>query len=507
MARFIVRGGTVYDGTGAPPKKADILIEEDRITAVCPDLSVEESVVIDAEGLVVTPGFVDIHRHHDLAIFRDADFGQVELAQGITSIIGGNCGLAPVPLDPKKDADFFTYLEPVTGKLPGDNALKTHSYAEYSASLEKMPLSLNTGFLAGMGAVRYAVKGFDAAPYTEKEQQQAAELIAQAMDAGAYGVSLGIMYKPECYTAPREYDALIKPAAERGGILCTHIRGEGNSLVESVQEVIVLAARTGIRLNISQCKATGVHNWQKKLFEAIDCIEAARAKGQIVTADFYPYDGGSTTLLSLLPPPLIEEPPAYFETAAGREALRREIYHEHPGWDNMALSIGWQRILLSSVENADFARDQGHPFDEIASRHGYSDPADLMAELIATEGGNVGIVVLSMDWKDVQTVARLPYTALISDSLYAGGGSPHPRLYGAFPRMLRLIVQEEHLMPYEQAIAKMTALPAACMGLWDHGVLQPGKKADLWCLIHSGLRIPPVMVIPSSRRLGGIWPL
>ena len=479
MARFIIRGGTVYDGTGAPPKRADILIEDDRISAMGSNLSMENVEKIDAEGYAVVPGFVDIHRHHDLAIFRDADFGKIELAQGITSIIGGNCGLAPVPLDPQKDAEFFSYLEPVTGKFPDDSLLKTRNYEEYSAALEKLHLPLNTGFLAGMGAVRYAVKGFNANPYTAKEQQQATELIGQAMDAGAYGISLGIMYRPECYTASHEYDALIKPVAERNGILCTHIRGEGNSLVESVQEVIQLAERTGVRLNISHFKATGIHNWQKKIFEAIDCIEAARAKGQIVTADFYPYDGGSTTLLSLLPPTLIEKQPAYFESAVGREELRREIYREHPGWDNMVLSIGWHRILLSSVENADFVQDQGKPFDEIAAHHGYSEPADLMAELLATEGGNVGIVVLSMDWKDVQTVAKLPYTALISDSLYAGGNSPHPRLYGAFPRMLRLMALEKRLMPYEQAISKMTALPAARMEIRDRGVLQPGKKADV----------------------------
>jgi len=502
MNSFVVCGGTLYDGTGAAPRNADLLVRDGRIERIGQNLAAEGLPVVDAAGCAVTPGFVDIHRHHDLALFRDPDFGRAELAQGITTAFCGNCGLAPVPLDSVKDADFFTYLEPVTGRLPTGSALKTRTYASYAESLRRTGLPLNTGFLAGMGAVRYAVKGFSPTPFTEEERQQAVQLIGQAMDAGAYGISLGIMYRPECYTTAQEYDALIRPAAQRGGILCTHIRGEGDSLVESVREVIGIAARTGIRLNISHFKATGISNWRDKIFRAIECIETARAAGQPVTADFYPYDGGSTTLLSLLPPVLMEQAPAWFGTDAGRQALRREIYREQPGWDNMALSIGWERILLSSVARSDLAADQGSPFDRIAEKHGYEDPADLMADLIATEGGNVGIIVLSMDWQDVQTVARLPYTVLISDSLYAGGGSPHPRLYGSFPRMLRLLVEEQKLLPMEQAVAKMTGLPAARMGLWDRGLLQAGQKADLLVFNPAQFRDTASYAAPKQQAEG-----
>ena len=470
MDEFVVRGGLVYDGTGAPPAQADVWVRDGEIMAVGVDAGGSDIPAVDASGCVVTPGFVDIHRHCDAAPLRDADFGRVELAQGITCALAGNCGLAPVPLDVSRHGEFYEYIEPVVGKVPPHVCY--NSYAGYVRALEQTELPLHLGFLAGIGAVRCAVKGFSAQPFTKRELEQAVALVDQAMEAGACGASLGIMYRPECYTAPSEYNALLRPVALRDGLLCTHIRGEGDSLVESVREVIGIARRAGVRLNISHFKATGVHNWRDKIFRAVECIEAARAQGQDVTADFYPYDGGSTTLLSLLPPTLAEYPPPFFAGHEGAARLREELYREHPGWDNMVTSIGWERILISSVEGAEYARYQGENFVRAAQMHGCGDPADLMAELIARAGGKVGIIVLSMAWEDVQAVARLPYTALISDALYGGGGNPHPRLYGAFPRMLRKLVREEGVLSFEQAVYKMTAMPAQRAHLSGRGVLR-----------------------------------
>lgn len=485
---FLLRGGTVYDGSGAPPQTADVRVRGGRIEQIGAGLPAQGLPELDAAGCAVTPGFVDIHRHHDIAVMREEDFGRIELAQGITTAVAGNCGLAPVPLDRARHAPFFAYIEPVVGRMTGAaREMDTASYAGYARTLERIDLPLNMGFLAGMGAVRYAVKGFDSSPFTPRETERAAALVDEALDAGAHGMSLGVMYRPECHTSAEECDALVRPVARRDGLLCTHIRGEGDSLVESVQEVIGIARRTGVRLNISHFKATGVRNWRKKIFEAIECIENARAAGVEVTADFYPYDGGSTTLLSLLPPSLQEQPREYFGTEAGRAALRREVGREHPGWDNMALSIGWERILLSAA-GGEFAADQGLDFARAAVRRGCADPAEYAARLLAAEGSAAGIIVLSMDWRDVQTVARLPYTAIISDSLYSGAGSPHPRLFGAFPRALRLLVREEKLLTMEQAVAKMTSLPAGRMRLAGRGRLCAGAAADILVFDPNALR-------------------
>lgn len=480
MERICLKGGLVYDGTGRPPVRADVLVEDGRIAAIAPKLGDEQARCIDVEGCAVTPGFVDMHRHCDIAPLRDAGFGALELAQGITTTVVGNCGLAPVPFIPNPaGVAFADSIEPVIGPMP--RSLGFVRYADYTAALQKKPLPLNMGFLAAAGAVRCAVKGFSPAPLTARERTQTAAYVEEAMQAGARGVSLGIMYRPECYTSPEEYDALLAPAARRGGILCTHIRGEGDSLVASVQEVIGIAARAGMALNISHFKATGVQNWGSQILRAISCIEEARAKGQPVTADFYPYEGGSTTLLSLLPPSLLERYPDLraFESSAAREALRSALQQDHPGWDNMARSIGWERIRISSAALPHNRRYEGKSLARLAEEEKAAHPADVVARLLAEEGGKTGVIVMSMAWADVCTVAKLPYTALISDALYGGGSSPHPRLYGAFPRFLHQLVLQDQLMPLEKAVAKMTDFPARRMGFTERGRLAPGMIADV----------------------------
>lgn len=503
MDEFAVRGGLVYDGTGAPPVKTDVFVRGGIIVGMGPGAGGPDVPVVDAAGQVVTPGFVDLHRHCDTAPLRDAAFGRTELAQGITTAVAGNCGLSPVPLDAARHRAFYDYIEPVVG--PAAPGASCAGYAAYVRALEQAQLPLNLGFLAGIGAVRYAVQGFSEAPLTERALAEGAALVDGALRAGACGASLGIMYRPECYTRPREYEALLRPVALGDGLLCAHIRGEGDSLVPSVQEAIGLARRAGVRLNISHFKATGIRNWHDKIFRAIECIEAARAGGQEVTADFYPYDGGSTTLLSLLPPALAACAPEFFATPAGAAKLRDELYRDHSGWDNMVTSIGWERILISSVSAAPYARYQGENFAEAARRHGCGDPADLMAELLAQTGGKVGVIVLSMAWEDVQTVARLPYTALISDALYGGGENPHPRLYGAFPRMLRKLVREEGVLSFAQAVHKMTGMPAARAHLPGRGVLQPGAAADLLVFRPEAFRDTASYAAPKQDAVGLSW--
>ncbi len=500
MEEFAVRGGLVYDGTGAPPEKTDVWVRGGVIAGLGPGAGGPNVPAVDAAGQVVTPGFVDLHRHCDVAPLRDEAFGQTELAQGITTAVAGNCGLAPVPLDAARHGAFYDYIEPVVGPVPP--GAPCGSYAAYARALETAALPLNLGFLAGIGAVRYTVQGFSEAPLAGAALARAAALVDEAMQAGACGASLGLMYRPECYTRPQEYDALLRPVALRDGLLCTHIRGEGDSLVPSVREVVDIARRAGVRLNISHFKATGIHNWRDQIFRAIDCIETARAQGQEVTADLYPYDGGSTTLLSLLPPTLAACAPEFFSTPAGAARLREELSRSHPGWDNMAASIGWDRILISSVSAAPYARYQGMDFAAAAALHGSADPADLMAELLAGTGGKVGVIVLSMAWEDVQAVARLPYTAFISDALYGGGENPHPRLYGAFPRVLRKLVAEEGVLSFAQAVHKMTGMPAARAHLPGRGVLRPGAAADLLVFRPGAFRDTAAYAAPKQDAVG-----
>jgi N-acyl-D-aspartate/D-glutamate deacylase len=328
--------------------------------------------------------------------------------------------------------------------------------------------------------VKVNAKGFAKTPFTSDEMKTACRLFHEAMDAGALGLSFGIMYQPEFYSSIDELSAMAKAAREAGGrILCTHIRGEGDSLVESVKEMIEVAGRAEIPLNISHFKATGKKNWKSLIFKAIEAIENARAKGQAVTADFYPYAGGSTTVMSLIPPDILEETPALLaaklHTKAGKEALRKSIYEEHfdtngVHWDNMVKSIGWERVLLC---------ENGKSLQQIAEEEHYEDPADLLADLVVKEEGRTTIIVLSMDSSDVDAIARLPWTALISDALYGGGRSPHPRLNGAFPHFLSDFVEKRHVLDMQTAINKMTAMPASRFGLKGKGRLEKGADADI----------------------------
>ncbi|HML46581.1 MAG TPA: amidohydrolase family protein [Clostridia bacterium] len=499
----LICGGMVYDGSGCEPARADVLVSGGVIKAVGPGLDSQdvEAQRIDAAGMAVTPAFIDMHRHCDAAPFRDAQFGHLELAQGIATTVVGNCGLAPVPLRSMDEKTSRAFLAPVTGEIPHMDAFL--SYAAYFSALHARALPINMGVLAGTGAIKVAVKGFSNTPYTPEEIRAAQGLLGEAMQEGAFGASLGLMYQPECYTTPDEQAQVILPAAKAGGVLTAHIRGEGDSLVSSVKEVIGIARKAGIRLNISHFKSTGIRNWNDKIYAAMEQIENARAEGMDVTADFYPYAGGSTTLVSLVPPHIWGEGDAqtlrYLGSDAGKRKMRAEIESTHAGWDNMALSIGWDRILIASVQDAAHADYSGKDMASLATQLGYAHPSDLMCDLLASEGGQVGIIVLCMDPSDVDAVAKLPYTALISDALYSGGLNPHPRLYGAFPRLIQDLVVTRKVLAMREAVHKMTGMPARIMGMKGRGFIRPGYAADINLFVPENLAAPATYT--ASRTL------
>ena len=501
--KTLIHGALVYDGTGAAPRAADVLIDGERIAAVEAGLAGRniDAERLDAHGRIVTPGFIDMHRHCDVAPFRDSDFGALELAQGITATTVGNCGIACVPVPSNRYVDYSSFASPVVGDMPPTFAFP--DYRAYFQALDAADPALHMGVMAATGTVRVAVKGFADTPYSPGEIAQAQALVAEAMACGALGVSLGFMYLPEYYTTSEEEIRVIAPAAKAGGVLTTHVRGEGDSLVASVREVLDIARRAGIRLHISHLKATGIRNWNRGIHEAIALLEDARAQGEPVTADFYPYAGGSTTVFSLIPPTVTRQSNEgtlrYLATAAGKRALREEIARDHAGWDNMALSIGWDRILVAGTGLPEHAGYAGRSVLALAQAEGYGEPSDFICDLVVAESGQVTVIVLSMDERDVDTVARLPYTALISDALYGGGGNPHPRLYGAFPRLIRDFVLARNIRPMETAVRKMTGLPASILGLSQRGLLRPGYRADLAVFDPADLR--DHATYEDSRRL------
>ena len=401
--------------------------------------------------------------------------------------MAGNCGLSPVPGDQPWREEYYRYLEPVLGPIPKEfrpgSSQKDYfdNFLKYREALESSPLPINIGFLAGLGAIKTAVKGFSPLPFSPEEMARAQKGVREAYDGGALGLSTGLIYKPECYSSLEELIELA-PAGSRK-ILCAHIRGEGNSLVQSIEEIIRVAESAGVPVNVSHFKATGTKNWRSLIHRAIEKIEAARDRGLEITADFYPYDAGSTTIMSLAPPVLqqdsMEDVCAKLAGKDGRDLLRREITKGHPGWDTNPLNTGWDRIIISAVNLPEHEAYCGRSMEAIAREEGFEDPADLMARLVAAEEGRVGIITISMAPEDIDCIARLPWTCLISDSLYSAAANPHPRLHGAFPKFLREYVRERHVLSMEEAIKKMTSMPAGRMGLANRGKIAPGCAADI----------------------------
>lgn len=486
--KYIIQNGKIYDGTESSGYLGDILINEKKIEKIWKKESVEnnsernvEAQIIDATGKAVTPGFIDTHRHCDLAALYDKNFGELELTQGLTSVMGGNCGLGIFPSSKEHGKEIYDFVEPCLGV--GMQQTCIPDYHSYMELLKNRRLPLHVGCYQGLGAVKAAIKGYGKQEFTSQEMEQAKAYLKEAMEAGCVGVTSGIMYQPECYSTKEEMIELLKTVAPFQRPLACHIRGEGDNLVSSVKEIIEICREAQVSLNISHFKATGIKNWGESIYHAIDVIEKARAQGQDITVDFYPYCGGSTTLISLIPPDVMEDDMnltfAKMQTIKGKEELKDSLYKEHQGWDNMVTSIGWERILISSVTKQENRELIGLNFREATEKRGMLDPAELMADLLATELGKVGIILLSMSQEDVDTVAKLPYSMLISDALYGVSDSPHPRLYGSFPHFLQDYVVKRKIFTLEQAMPKMTSMPARRLGFVDRGILREGYLADI----------------------------
>lgn len=479
--RTLFANATIVDGTGAPPFTGSVLLEGARIRDVLRGEAppVADARVVDARGECLTPGFIDIHRHGDLAALKPG-FGHMELAQGITSCVFGNCGMSPAPCAPENREALYALIEPCLGSRPD---LDFPSFDDYLRELRALPLPVGVTSLLGVGSLRIALRGMSDAPLTDAEISRMREAVAQALRAGAPGVSVGLMYAPECYGSAREYVALLGDVGALGGVVTAHIRGEGDALAHSVEEILSIARDAQTPLHISHFKSVGVHNWRREIYRAIERIDEARARGQDVTVDFYPYDAGATSLASMLPPSFVAgdlvgalrrlgEP-------GGAQALREAFARPTHGWDDLSRSLGWDRIVITSVRGEGHRALIGYSIADAARYYECYDACEFVAYLLHAENGRVGIINRSMCRDDIDAVARLPYSMLISDSLYEDGGSMHPRAWGSFPKLLREYVRERGILTLEQAIHKMTGMPARRMGFANKGRIAPGCDADL----------------------------
>jgi N-acyl-D-amino-acid deacylase len=504
---MIIKNACIIDGTGAPACSGSVVVKDGTIAAVGPLpqdalAAVPDAEAIDAGGKVVCPGFIDMHRHCDAAALKPG-FGEIELAQGITTCMAGNCGMAMVPNTPETRQGLENYLQPCLGAFPPDFACTTHR--EYRDLLERTPLALNMGYFAGMGALKIAARGFGGGRMSRKEIDTAKGLLSDALDSGVRGMTLGLMYVPEIYCNAGELGAVAEAMKGRG-VLCTHMRSETDKLYEAVQEVISIAKRGAVPLEISHFKAAGTLAWGSVLYRTIDLIERSRAEGVDVTVDFYPYDCGSSTMMQMLPPGYLavgaEAAIAGLNKPENVARMRRLLLDGEPGWDNLSRTIGWDRTIISSVNLDEHQKWLGKSVTECVRESGAQDEAEFVADLMYTEQGKVAIINRSMSQDDIDAIARLPYSSLISDALYGDMKGPHPRLTGAFPHFLREYVLERKVLPIEAAIKKMTSQPAARLNLNDRGVLAPGKRADILVFDPREFRDTSTYLAPTGLAAG-----
>ncbi|MFW5433001.1 N-acyl-D-amino-acid deacylase family protein [Paenibacillus apiarius] len=480
MLDAIIRNTRVADGTGNPWFWGEIGVKDGQITHVAApgSIDVEARETIDAQGHIVAPGFIDGHCHSDLMIMDYPD-SNIKMQQGVTTEIVGNCGLAPAPFVPERGDLLREYITPVIGTT--NKPWTWHSIGEYMDAVQSCSPAEHLATYVAHGALRIAVMGFDHRPPSPAELNEMKAILREGMEAGAIGLSIGLLYAPGSYADKTEIAELCRVVAEYGGLLSTHIRGEGRHLLASIDEVIWIAEQSGVTLHISHLKAAGKRSWGQVL-DALERIEAARARGMDVTCDVYPYHAGSTTLTTVLPPWILEGGlPATLEALQRpdiRQRLHEELAEEQDTWDNLVASTGWHSVVISALQTERNKELEGLSIADVAAKRGIH-PVDAMIELLLEEQGKVTIVYYHMAESDVEQVIAYSRSLIASDSLHCETGKPHPRLYGTFPRILGTYVRERKLLTLEDAVRKMSAFPAARFRLGRRGLLVPGYAADL----------------------------
>jgi len=506
MYDLVIKNGFIIDGSeNAKPFMGDIAVKNGVIAAITPVINENAANTVDAAGKTVTPGFIDIHRHCDAAVFRP-HFGEIELRQGITTIINGNCGLSIAPCPPQWKEDILQYLKPITGSLPAPpNEPVFSSFSEYMSSLKNLNLPINFGSFVGNGTLRMAATGFGSAPLTQKAYAGIRHDLRDALEAGCFGVSLGLIYMPECMYTIAEITQALGPIRGRGIPLIAHIRGEGNMLVQSLEEVITIARELDAPLHISHFKCVGRQNWGHLLKQAMDLIEEAAAQGMAITCDCYPWTAGSTQLIQLLPPEYLEggisQTVERLKDPNQRQKCADIMRKPQTSYENLIPLVGWENIMITALESPQNQQYTGMRVTEIAQAKGV-DPYTCAFDLLVEENCNVSIVNFIACEEDITTILRYPRSCIISDSLYPDSGRPHPRQFGTFPKIIEDYVIKQKVLTPEQAVYKMTGGPAKVLGIPGKGLLQEGMDADIAVFDPKAVRCNADYTSPDNLATG-----
>jgi N-acyl-D-aspartate/D-glutamate deacylase len=476
----VIRGGTVYDGEGGAPRKADVGIAGDRITAVGPLAKAEARTVIDATGLAVAPGFINVLSWSTESLIADGR-SQGEIRQGVTTeIFGEGSSMGPYTEAMKKRET----------EEQGDikYEITWTTLAEYLAYLEKKGISPNVASFIGAATVREYGMGLGSRRSTPAEIDAMRELVRREMEAGALGIGSSLIYAPGTFASTEELIELCREAAKYKGMYISHLRSEADSLLEAVDELIRISREARIPAEIYHLKAAGEPNWAK-MDAVIQKVEAARREGLKITADMYTYTAGSTGFDACVPPWArdggYEALFRRLQDAPTRNRILEEMTAPPRGWENLCVAAGApERILLVGFKNDALKPLTGKTLAEVAAMRG-THPWNTVLDLMLEDRTRVGVVFFLMSEENVRKQLKLPWVSFGSDaaSMAPEGvflkSSTHPRAYGNFARWLGKYVREERLVPLPEAIRRLTGLPATNLGLEGRGFVKPGMYADV----------------------------
>lgn len=477
---LLITNAHIIDGTGSPWYEGSVGVRSGKIAAIGRLIHPTARRVIDARGMAVSPGFIDLHCHSDFTLLVDGD-AQSAVRQGITTdIIGEDASAGP----------FSSPDEPDISKSPRPPGFKRtwETLGQYFDLLEKKGISINVASYVGSGQVWMDVLGNVNRRPTPQEMSKMKDLVAKAMRDGAIGLSSGLIYAPNMFATTQELGELAQVAAQYGGVYGTHLRGEGSTEPAALREAIAVGKQGGLPVQVFHFKVDSKQLWGQ-MASRIAQIQQARDEGLDVTANQYPYTASWTNLAQCLPPKFLEGTLAHrvelLKKPESREEIRRDIANGVPGWTNNEVRSagGWHGVMVSAVQKPEDKKYQGKRMDEVA-RMMHTDPVDALCDLLVTEGGSAFAIYFVMSESDVDLAMKQPWMGIGSDGAAVNpqmkfAGVPHPRFYGTFPRVLGVYVREKHVLTLPDAVRKMTSLSAHITGLTDRGILAPGMAADI----------------------------
>jgi N-acyl-D-amino-acid deacylase len=472
----LIRGGSVYDGSGRAGSRADLAVQGGRIAAIAPRIAGEARRVIDAADLVVAPGFIDIKTHSDFTLPINPR-AESKVRQGVTSEIVGHCGFSVAPCLPGKVQLLKDYLSPSAPWLP----FRELSFPDY---LDTFPAtSVNAGMLVGHNTLRLMVMGMENRAPTAAELARMSELLEQGLRAGALGMSSGLFTAPGSYAKRDEMMAFGHVLKRHKALYFTHLRDESDGVLDALDEAIEFGETCGVHVQIVHFKCSGTDNWGKAA-RALAMLEAARQRGVDIDCDAYPYTAGSNPLKNILPQWVqaggVEAMLERLKLPQTRERIREDIAAR--GLNNWGRIESWDAVRISITPH--LPRFAGRTIAQLATERRL-DPVDALCDYLIDDQGATRVLVTSISEDDVRELIRSPRALVGSDGNcvattgITSQGMPHPRFYGTFPRVLGRYVHEEKLVPLELAIHKMTGATAKALKLADRGFLREGMRADV----------------------------